>query len=266
MKLGALIPIRMASSRLPAKALRQICGKPVVSHLLDRVFASRYLDKKDVIVCTTPRADDDPLVAAVENYGARVFRGSEDDIIHRFYHAMKQYGFEAVVQVDGDDILCATEYMDLTMEKLLSDSGLDIVTCKGLPLGIACKSFTMKAMEKVFAHYKTERNDTGFIYFFTKTTLCQQAVIGPVSPDHILDEARLTLDYEEDFELFRRILEGLQREGGALDLASVVRLLKANPEWMKINSSLNEQYWARTAQKAQLEYRDTDGAVRKVAL
>lgn len=262
---GALIPVRLASERLPSKVLLEICGRPVLWHLLDRVCASRHLAKCDVVVCTTQEPSDDRLVPAVEEYGCSVFRGSSDDIILRFREAMTTHGFDAVIQVDGDDPLSATEYMDLTMDTLLADPSLDIVTCEGLPLGVATKSFTRAAMEKVFQHYKTERNDTGFIYFFTKTGLCKQAVVRPLSPDHVLDEARLTLDYERDLEVFRRIFEALYRPGEPpFDLTAVVRFLRGDPEIMAINRVLDEGYWQRTREKAQLEYTDASGVVRKI--
>lgn len=263
-RLGALIPIRLASERLPNKAMLEICGRPIVWHLLDRVCASRYLDKEDVVVCTTHESSDDALVESVERYGCKVFRGSTDDIIKRFHDAIAFYGFEAVIQVDGDDPLCDTQYMDLTMEKLLSDSSLDIVTCEGLPLGIASKSFTRNAMERVYGYYKTEKNDTGFIYFFTKTGLCKQAMVMPMNSEHVLDDARLTLDYQVDFELFRNIFEALYQRGKTFGLSEVVKYLLENADVMRINSGLDEEYWGRMQEKAQLTYEDTDGTVRQV--
>ncbi len=80
-RIGALIPVRLASERLPGKALKLIAGKPVIHHLLDRVFACRYVEPGNVVVCTTEDRSDDPLVAAVEGYGASVFRGAADDVI-----------------------------------------------------------------------------------------------------------------------------------------------------------------------------------------
>ena len=206
MNIGALIPIRLRSERLPGKALLDLCGKPVCYHLLDRVVACRYIENpKNVVVCTTEDPSDDPLVAAVEKYGCSVFRGAQDDIIARFAGAMDAFNFDYVVQADGDDPLSATEYMDITMEKLLADSTLDIVTVDGLPLGCATKSFSKKAMQKVLNFYATEKNDTGFIYYFTKTGLCEHKIITCDNPSHIHPTARLTLDYKADFELFEKI-------------------------------------------------------------
>ncbi len=260
MKIGALIPIRLASERLPGKAIVEVAGKPLVCHLLDRVFACKHItDKRDVIVCTTEDVSDDKLGQIVTSYGASIFRGSTDDIIKRFNDAIIEHKLDYILQVDGDDILCATEYMDLTMESLLGDNSLDIVTCDGLPLGIASKSFTQKAMARVFGAYQTQQNDTGFIYYFTKTGLCNHEVITDVSPEHILDEARLTLDYASDLEVFKNIIEALSPSGELLDFKRVVQYLKQHPEVMDINAGLDDEYWQRTREKARLAYIDDEG-------
>ena len=100
MKIGALIPIRLASERLPGKAIVEVAGKPLVCHLLDRVFESKYIsDKRDVIVCTTEDSSDDKLAHIVTNYGASIFRGSTDDIIKRFNDAIIEYKLDYILQV-----------------------------------------------------------------------------------------------------------------------------------------------------------------------
>ena len=267
MKIGSLIPIRLASERLPGKALIEVAGKPLVCHLIDRVFECKYIrNKKDVIVCTTKEKSDDRLVEVVTDYGASIYRGSTDDIIKRFYDAINELELDYILQVDGDDILCATEYMDLTMESLISDKSLDIVTCEGLPLGIASKSFTKNAMNRVFSYYQTNENDTGFIYFFTKTGLCNQKIIQPISDKHILDEARLTLDYPVDLEFFKIIIENLYSNNKVFNLEKVVKFLLKEPELMKINADLDEEYWQRTKDKAQLIYIDGSGNRAKIKL
>jgi spore coat polysaccharide biosynthesis protein SpsF len=264
-RLGALIPVRLSSERLPGKALREICGRPVIFHLLDRVCASRHVgDKRNVVVCTTTHDSDAPLIASVEGYGCSVFRGSENDIIQRFADAMDAFDFDAVIQVDGDDPLTATDYMDKTLDALIDDPEKGIVVSDGLPLGVNCKSFTRAAMRKVYAQYRTQRNDTGFIYFFTKTGLFDVGVVRPSTSDHVLDGARLTLDYTEDFEVFCRIFEALYRPGEVFGLDEFIPFLKEHPEVLAINSQLDEEYWKRTREQSQLEFQDTDGTVTTI--
>lgn len=264
--IGALIPIRLASERLPGKAIKEICGRPVVHHLLDRVAACRFIeDKKNVVVCTTKEASDDALVDVVENFGASVFRGSTDDILKRFGDAMDHFGFDAVVQADGDDPLSATEYMDLTMEQLLANPELDIVTVTGVPLGTATKSFTNAAMKKVLASYVSEENDTGFIDFFTKTGICNHLELTCEREEHVHDSARLTLDYQEDFDLFTRIFEALYSPDELFGLDAVVALLREHPKLVAINQAVEEEYWQRwNAKKSELSYRDPDGKLQTI--
>jgi len=265
--IGALIPIRLASERLPGKAIREICGRPVVYHLLDRVRASSYInDPKKIIICTTEDSSDDPLVEIVQAYGASIFRGNRDDIIKRFSDAMEFFNLDAVIQVDGDDPLTEPFYMDMTMNKLLNNSELGIVTCDGLPLGVASKSFTREAMRKVINHYKSIQNDTGFIYFFTKTGLLKTDSVKVDNPAHINEEIRLTLDYEEDFSLFVKIFETLYRSGEVFGLEAVLELVREEPDLIEINSNLNEVYWQRTRDKLKLEYVDNGGVLSFISV
>lgn len=267
MKIGALIPVRLASERLPGKALADISGRPMIAHLLDRVAASRFIrERKDVVVCTTTATSDDPLEAAVLAEGCSVFRGSVDDIIKRFSDAMAAFGFDAVIQADGDDPLSATECMDATTAALLADSALDIVTMRGLPLGCATKSFTRIAMEKVLAAYRTERNDTGFIYFFTRSGLCRHLDLENSEPAFRHDAARLTLDYEADLELFRAIFTALYRPGKVFGLAETVAFLNAHLDLAASNLAVQKEYWERTAEKARLQFAQPDGALCTIDL
>lgn len=265
MKIGALIPVRLASERLPGKALLPICGRPVIHHLLDRVVAAEHIrSPRDVVVTTTEDASDDPLVAAVESYGCSVFRGARDDIIKRFHDAMAAHGFDAVIQVDGDDPLTETRFMDRTMERLLADPSLGIVWSEGLPLGVNCKSFSAAAMRTVMAHYRSDLNDTGFIYFFTKTGLVKTAIERAEEEADHDDSLRLTLDYAEDFEVFRQVIEALYCPGQVFDIRAAIAWLRSHPEVVALNSRLDEEYWARTRAKAALEFTDPSGKVHKI--
>ncbi len=265
MRIGALIPARLASERLPGKALADISGRPMIAHLLDRVAACRHIrDRADVVVCTTTAASDDPLEAAVRAEGCSVFRGSVDDIIRRFADAIENFGFDAVVQADGDDPLSATECMDETANAILADPTLDIVTMSGLPLGCATKTFTRRAMDKVVRAYMTERNDTGFIYFFTRSGLCTHLDLRNERRNWAHDTARLTLDYESDLALFRSIFAALYRPGKVFGLAETVAFLNANPELARSNLAVQDEYWARTAEKVRLSYRGADGASQSI--
>jgi spore coat polysaccharide biosynthesis protein SpsF (cytidylyltransferase family) len=262
MRIGALIPIRLASERLPGKALLPLGGRPVVTHLLDRVFASRHLEPDRVIVCTTRDASDDPLVPVVEAAGARIYRGSRDDIVDRFHGAMREFAFDAALEVDGDDPFADTEYMDRVVERLTQDVDTDVAVTEGLPFGLGCKALRASAVETVWRHHTTERNDTGFMYYFTKTGLCRVATVAAL-PGHTHATARLTLDYPEDLKFFEAVYRELGGEGRPFGVADIVALLDSRPELLEINAGLSERYWTRTSELAVLEY-ERDGRTYRV--
>ena len=262
MKVGALVPVRLASERLPNKALLPIAGRPMITHLLDRLFASRYLTPDRVVVCTTQEESDDPLVPVVELTGARIFRGSRDDIIDRFHRAVQDGEFDAVIQADGDDPCTDTLYMDLCMDRLLTDESLGIVVAEGLPLGLAPKAIRASAIQTVWEHHLTEQNDTGFILYFTRTGLCKKDTVFPISLDHQHAIARLTLDYPEDLAFFRALFQELYREGEIFGTEQIVSLLRRRPDLLAINAGLDVHYWQRTRELAQLEYQVAGKAYR----
>jgi spore coat polysaccharide biosynthesis protein SpsF (cytidylyltransferase family) len=263
MKIGALVPIRLSSERLPRKALLPIGNRPAVAHLLDRLFASRYLEPERVVVCTTEDPTDDALVPVVEATGAKVFRGSRDDIIGRFNSAAHLHGFDAIIQADGDDPFTDTGYMDRCMQRLLEDEDLDIVISRGLPLGLNSKAVRTSAIARVHEHCLTEKNDHGFILLFTETGLCRKAVVTPVAREHEHPTARITLDYPEDLDFFNALHSAIGSGPGPFGVAEIVAALNAQPGLLEMNVHLNEAYSERTRARMDLKYL-RDGKVMDV--
>jgi spore coat polysaccharide biosynthesis protein SpsF len=255
MKIGALVPVRLASERMPGKALLPIAGRPAILHLLDRLFESKFLAPERVVLCTTEDASDDPLLKVARESGAQVFRGNTDNIIDRLYRAVQHFGFDMVIQADGDDPCSDTSYMNLCMERLIANPDLDIVVTEGLPLGLGSKAIRTSAIRTVWEHHLTKRNDTGFIYYFTRTGLCRTASVKPTCPEHVHTEARLTLDYAQDLAFFEALFQELSTDGSIFGIDAIVSALRRRPELVAINAGLDEAYWSRTKQLAHLEYR-----------
>jgi spore coat polysaccharide biosynthesis protein SpsF len=255
MRIGALIPIRLASERLPGKQLLSIAGRPAVQHLLERMFASRYLAPERVVVCTTAEPSDDPLVPVVESCGARVFRGSRDDLIDRLHCASVHHGFDAVMQIDGDDPFTDTGYMDFCMDHLLAHEELDVCMCQGLPLGLNSKAIRARAIRRVREHRITEKNDHGFILLFTATGLCSTATLSAATPAHQHPTARITLDYPDDLTFFNALYAAASTLNPRFTVAEIVAALRANPALVEINAHLNTAYQQRTEALLDLEYR-----------
>ncbi len=100
MKTVALIQARMGSLRLPNKVLKKIIGKPMIQLLLERLSQSKEVD--EIIVACPKDPKNDILQATVEQLGYRCTRGSENDVLSRFYHAAKESDADIVVRITAD--------------------------------------------------------------------------------------------------------------------------------------------------------------------
>ena len=259
---GALIQARLGSSRLPGKHLLDIDGEPALHRLLSRV--GRVVDAEAVVVCTTNLSEDDGLAEAVTRWGFPVFRGHPVDIIDRFYCAVEEFGFDQVIQVDGDDVLVDPSHLSLCAAALADDPAVDVALCEGLPLGMAGKAMRADAIRRVHDRYIPGDNSTGNSRYFTDDHLCRSKIV-KAAPDLSL-EARVTLDYPEDLAFFRALVP-LLRDRGRDEVGDVVAVLRQRPEIVQINAGLDREYWARwqgLVASEDLRYRMSDGTTRRV--
>ena len=100
MKVVALVQARMGSTRLPGKVLRAIVGKPMIALLLARLSQSSELN--EIIVAASEEVQNDKLQSVVESLGYRCTRGSEKDVLNRFYESAKSVGADVIVRITGD--------------------------------------------------------------------------------------------------------------------------------------------------------------------
>lgn len=246
MRTVAFIPCRLDSTRLPGKALLDVSGELAIHRLISLAERSAHLERRNIIVCTTERPSDDPLAEAVDAFGASVFRGHTDDLIDRLYQASLAYPSDIVIEIDGDDLCADPAYMDLAVERIYTGAAEVAVSGDGLPLGTGSKAFAARCLAAVHRAYVPGTNDTGFGYFLTKSGLFNVATIEPVTTAHRLPELRLTLDYPEDLEVFRRIYAAADAAGKPATLDFICGFAHTHPELLEINANLDEGYWQRT--------------------
>ena len=86
----AVVNIRMGSARLPGKALRVICGKPLMRHVIDRLALAATVDQ--VIVATSTLPVNDAIASYCAEQGISCFRGSEGDVLMRTLNALQHAG------------------------------------------------------------------------------------------------------------------------------------------------------------------------------
>src|SRR5437868_6887416 len=99
-KVVAIIQARMGSTRLPGKVLMDICGHPMLWHVVMRTRQAKTIG--DVMVATSTATADDTIAALCNAWGVSIFRGSQNDVLDRYYHAARHSGARTVIRITSD--------------------------------------------------------------------------------------------------------------------------------------------------------------------
>lgn len=240
----AIIQARMGSTRLPGKVLRLLCGKTVLAHVIARVRACPLVDT--VAVATTISANDDVLVEEGTKCGAKIFRGSEDDVLSRYYHAAKAVDANTVVRITSDCPLIDTDILGRMLAEFhatrATGQPLDYMSnslVRTYPRGLDVEIFTFAALERAFREttrpYERE-HVTPYIYQHPDRFVLR----GVTSPED-LSRHRWTLDTEEDYALLSEIFTTLRADNVPIKTATVLALFERRPELFQINAHVRQK-------------------------
>ncbi len=233
MKYLVLIQARCGSSRLPNKVLKYLSGKTTLQWLIERVQRSRHVD--EVMVITSIKKNNLPLIRLCTELGIRIFAGSEEDVLDRYYQAAKLLHPENIVRVTADCPLFDWRYLDLAVEQMDSDTDYMAELTESFPDGLDIEIIKFQALKKVWkeARLSSEREHVTLYIrnhpeLFTIQNLeCPIAGIG---------DKRWTLDEEEDYELISRIYRHFLSKGKEDFITEdILAYLKEHPELEKIN-------------------------------
>lgn len=156
-----ILQARMGSTRLPGKSMLPLAGRPLVARVLERVRRCRMVD--DIVLATTQKGEDDLLVDVAGEFDLSVFRGSENDLVDRYYQCARQYHADVIVRVPADNPAPEPSIIDQTVSYHLS-SGNDFSTSypdvldNRFPDGVGCEVYNMNALEEVWRASSDPRN------------------------------------------------------------------------------------------------------------
>src|SRR5262245_45866726 len=116
-----IIQARISSTRLPGKTLAPINGEPILSHLVRRAKLIPHV--AEVIVATTTNPADERILRFADENGLRSYRGSENDVLDRFYQTARKYQVSAVVRVTPDCPLMDPSVAGLVVDEFVRREG-----------------------------------------------------------------------------------------------------------------------------------------------
>jgi len=237
MNVVAIVQVRTGSTRLPAKILEDIMGKTMLWHFFERIKKSKLINK--IVIATTTKERDNVVVEFAKENSFEFYRGSEDDVLDRFYQTARIHKADPVVRVTPDCPLIDPQIVDEVIKQFL-ESNYDYIcntySMEGKPVyppGFDVEIFSYGALEKAWRGAKDllEREHVT-LYFRRHPELFK---IGSVGPKEDLSHIKLDVDYARDLKFVREIYKRLHKEGEIFYLEDILNLLKKYPALMDIN-------------------------------
>lgn len=244
MKTVAIIQARMGSTRLPGKVMKELCGKTILAHVINRVKLCPLID--EVVIATTTHSQDDVIIQEAEQYDIQWFRGSETNVLERYYQAAKRFEADVIVRVTSDcplfdpDIL--TEMLDYFQTETSQGLSIDYLSNslnRSYPRGLDAEIFTIAALEKSYLEAQLDyekEHVTPYIYQHPELFSLHNQ-----SWDEDFSEYRWTLDTEEDWQFISKIYQELYRKEKTFNTDEILEFLDENPHLQLINGHIQQK-------------------------
>jgi spore coat polysaccharide biosynthesis protein SpsF len=210
---GIIIQARMGSSRLPGKTMKQINGKPLLYYSVQRALQAKYVDK--VIVATTDKEQDDTIEKWCDENNISCFRGSEQNVLERYYYCAEENNLDVVVRATADNPFIDPRIIDLLI-LALSLQQVDYVTMRHKtntwPYGLDVEAMDIQTLKKVWNLSVLPQHKEHVTLYIKDNEIDFR--IYEVNINEDLSTIRLTVDFPEDFERANILMEKLSNQYG----------------------------------------------------
>ncbi len=228
----------MTSTRLPGKIFKEINRKSLLAYHIERLQKTGF----DICIATTTNSDDDVVCEYANNNNIKLYRGSEHNVLSRFYEAALKYKFDIIVRVTSDCPLIDPHLIRNAVEKYLQFNNQNMYISNGIERtfarGFDFEIFSFKALEDAYKNASDEsdiehvtpyiwKNKSGLIQFYYVKQ----------SENH--SNFRITVDTQEDFNLIKELIEKYNADN--LSYNEIESILINHSELVKINSHIEQK-------------------------
>ena len=242
----------MNSTRLPNKALLKIGDKPMLYHVVKQTQAAKYVN--EVIIATTTSPKDQRIVEFCKKYNLKFFRGSNSNVLDRYYKCAKEHLCDPVVRISSDCPFIDPDVIDQVILKFLKNS-YDYVsnnfkkihnkwensTC-GYPQGMVVEICNFKTLKKTWnqARKPSEKEHVFPYVQFTPKLFKKTNIVHKKDLSHI----RCTVDKKNDLEFVRKVLRKIPKSKKIIHIDDIVKIIQNEPDLVIINNktSFDEGY------------------------
>lgn len=229
----------MGSTRLPGKHMKQILGKPMLAYLIERLRRVKRAD--EIVLATTTSPSDDIFLDFCIQNKLPFFRGSEEDVLQRFFEAAEIYQGDVIVRITADCPLIDPEVIDAVIDFFLTHSYdyVSNVASRTYPRGMDVEVFSKESFAKVAQEgQKPDEREHVTPYYYRHPELFK---LGAMKGREDHSALRLTVDTPEDFALIKTVIEALYPTHPQFTLGDIVQAFQQHPEWKGINAHVQQR-------------------------
>lgn len=241
MKVAAIIQARMGSTRLPGKILKKVLDKTLLEYQIERVKKAKTIDQ--IIVATTTKLNDNPIIELCRQLSVPYYRGSEDDVLSRYYETATKFSVDVVVRLTSDCPIIDPNIIDKVVNCYLKQQNkydyISNTLTRTYPRGLDTEVMPYRILKRTYE----EANEPSYREHVTAYIYNNPGKFRLLNVYHDLDESkhRWTVDTKEDFILIQNIITRLYPVNNQFSFSDILSLLKQEPDLFYINSHIEQK-------------------------
>lgn len=233
-----IVQARLGSARLPGKVFLCLAGEPVLGRVISRVSRAHTADA--VVVATTVAPLDDLIASFCDRSGIDVFRGSENDVLDRYYRAASQYGADLVVRITSDCPFVDPMLIDQCVETIQTqgaDYASNVVPRRSFPQGLDVEVFTFDALQEAWSSDQNPIWREHVTQYLVNHP--EKFMIRCVENNQDLSMWRWTLDTIDDFHLIATIYDCFPSD--SFSWRDIASFCTEHPELARLNRHVRQK-------------------------
>lgn len=223
MKIPVIIQARMNSQRFPGKVLKELQGRPLLDHLVERLKPSERIER--IIVATSMDMSDQPIAQYCLARGIPCFRGTLENVAQRFKGVIEEFKLRNFVRLCADSPLLDCHFLDEGIKTFVSGR-FDIVTNvlkRSFPKGQSFEIFTSPIFLENYEKIRTKEDCEHATAFFYKHAE-QFRIFNMECPYKGCKSFNFSIDTQEDFQRINRILGDLKKSSLEPNLEHILKV------------------------------------------
>ena len=240
METAIILQARLGSKRLPGKVLKKINGKTILEYIIKRLKKSKL--SKNIIVATTKKNEDQKIVKVAKKINCYIFRGSNNNVLNRYYEAASYYKVKNIVRICADSPLIDPKIINKVYFFYLK-SNCDYASNKifpSYPSGMGVEIFNFQSLQSANKFAKNSYEKEHVTPYIRRRL--KKIKIKNVGLKKKLLNYRFVLDYRGDFKLISNILKHFSKQRKDFSLKDIIKYIDKDPISKKINHQNLNRY------------------------